>query len=119
MSPTGSHSSASAPAPARIGEDWAAATADTIERVVENVRSKTADPLQRVARLVVYGLLAAIVGVLMRVLILIAVVRGLVILLVLAWEPEVWVVYLVLGGIFSVAGLFLWKRANRPTAAKA
>ena len=116
MNPTGSVAPTAAPSPARPGDDWATTTADTIERVVDNVRSKTAEPLQKVARKVVYGLLAALVSITIAVLILIAVVRGLVILLGLVWEPEVWVVYLVLGGIFSVAGLFLWRKANRPIA---
>jgi hypothetical protein len=116
MNPTGSVSPTSAPSPARAGEDWASATADTIERVVDSVREKTAEPLQRVARTVVYGLLVALVAITIAVLVLIAVVRGLVILVGLIWEPEVWVVYLALGGIFSVAGLFLWRKANRPSA---
>ena len=115
MDPTGSVSSRSAPSPARPGDDWATTTADTIERVIDRVRSKTADPLQRAAKLVVYGLLTGLVSVTIVVLVLIALVRGLVILLDLVWEPEVWVVYLVLGGIFSVAGLFLWRKANRPS----
>ena len=44
------------------GDDWAVQTADTIERLVESVRSNTSDRLVSVARLVVFGLLAAILG---------------------------------------------------------
>lgn len=115
MSTTGSTSTRSGAVPARTGEDWVSATTDQIERVVDSVRSKTVDPLQRLARLVVYGLLAAIVGTAIVVLVLVALVRGLVILLDLVWEPEVWVVYLVLGGIFLAAGLFMWRKRNRKT----
>ena len=115
MDATGSASTRSVAVPARTGDDWATATADQIERVVDTVRSKTADPLQRVARVMVYGLLAALVGVTLAVLVLIAVVRGLVILLDLVWQPEVWVVYLVLGGIFSAVGLLLWRKRTRKT----
>lgn len=115
MSTTGSAPTRPGTVPARAGDDWATATADQIERVVDRVRSKTADPLQRLARVVVYGLLAAVVGAALLILVLIALVRGLVILLDLVWEPEVWVVYLALGGIFLAAGLFLWRKRSRKT----
>ena len=115
MNPTGSPSTRSGPVPARTGDDWATAAADQIERVVDTVRSKTADPLQRLARVIVYGLLVALVGMTVAVLVLIALIRGLVILLDLVWQPEVWVVYLALGGIFSLTGLLLWRKRTRPS----
>jgi hypothetical protein len=98
------------PKPASTGEDWAAATADAIERAVQSVRAKTADPLERVVRLVVYGLLAGIVGVAIAVLFAVAALRGLVVLIDVVWQPEVWLAYLILGGIFVVAGLLVWRR---------
>jgi len=98
------------PKPASTGEDWAAATADAIERAVQSVRAKTADPLERVVRLVVYGLLAGIVGLAIAVLLAVAALRGLVVLIDLVWRPEVWLAYLILGGIFVVAGLLVWRR---------
>jgi tetrahydromethanopterin S-methyltransferase subunit F len=91
-------------------EDWAAGAADAIERAVQSVRAKTADPLERVVRLVVYGLLAGIVGIAIGVLLAIAAFRGLVELLDLVWQPEVWLAYLILGGIFVSAGLLVWTR---------
>src|SRR5439155_23591759 len=57
------------------GDDWAVQTADTIERLVETVRSNTADRLVSVARLVVFGLLAAILGTVALVLLAIFTVR--------------------------------------------
>jgi hypothetical protein len=98
------------PKPASTGEDWAGATADAIERAVQSVRAKTADPLERVVRLVVYGLLAGIVGVAIAVLFAVAALRGLVVLIDVVWQPEVWLAYLILGGIFVVAGLLVWRR---------
>jgi hypothetical protein len=92
------------------GEDWAAATADAIERAVQSVRAKTADPLERVVRLVVYGLLAGIVGIAIAVLLAIAAVRGLVELIDVVWQREVWLAHLITGGIFVLAGLFIWTR---------
>src|SRR5215211_4050673 len=91
------------------GEDWASSTADAIERAVQSVRAKTADPLERVVRLVVYGLLAAVVGVAIAVLLAVAAVRGLVVLIDVLWQPEVWLAHLVVGGIFVLAGLLVWR----------
>jgi hypothetical protein len=92
------------------GEDWAAATADAIERAVQSVRAKTADPLERVVRLVVYGLLAGIVGIAIAVLLAIAADRALVELIDVVWQREVWLAHVILGGIFVLAGLFIWTR---------
>src|SRR3954468_2301788 len=97
--------------PARANEDWAVQTADTIERLVDSVRSNTSDRLVSVARLVVFGLLAAILGTVALVLFAIFAVR-----LMDSYIPGgVWVVYLVLGGLFTLAGLLLWQQAwKRP-----
>jgi hypothetical protein len=92
------------------GEDWAAATADAIERAVQSVRAKTADPLERVVRLLVYGLLAGIVGIAIAVLLAVAAVRGLVELIDVVWQREVWLAHLIIGGIFVIAGLLVWRR---------
>ena len=91
-------------------EDWAATTADAIDRAIQSVRAKTADPLERVAHLVVYGLLAGIVGIAVTVLLVVAAFRGLVEFLDLVWQPEVWLAYVILGGIFVIVGLLVWTR---------
>jgi vacuolar-type H+-ATPase subunit I/STV1 len=97
--------------PARVGDDWAVQTADTIERLVESVRSNTSDRLVSVARLVVFGLLAAILGTIAVVLFVIFAVR-----ILDSYIPSgVWVVYVILGVIFTALGLYLWSRAwKRP-----
>jgi drug/metabolite transporter (DMT)-like permease len=97
--------------PARGADDWAVQTADSIERLVESVRSNTSDRLVSVARLVVFGLLAAILGTIALVLFTIFGVR-----ILDSYIPGgVWVVYLILGVIFSGLGLYLWSRAwKRP-----
>jgi hypothetical protein len=96
-------------------EDWAAATADAIERAVQSVRAKTADPLERVVRLLVYGLLAGIVGIAIGVLLAAALVRGLVELTDVVWQREVWLAHLIVGGIFVLAGLLVWRRRTTKT----
>lgn len=97
--------------PARRDDDWAVQTADTIERLVETVRSNTADRLVSVARLVVFGLLAAILATIALVFLIAWIVR-----LMDSYIPSgVWVVYLLLGGLFTIAGLLLWQQAwKRP-----
>jgi hypothetical protein len=96
--------------PARAGDDWAVQTADTIEKLVETVRSNTSDRLISVTRGIVFGLLAAILAITALVIFSIIVVRVLVILLGSAWAA-----YLLLGGLFTLGGLFLWRQAwKRP-----
>lgn len=91
--------------------DWAAQTADTIERAVGSVRGKTSEPVERVARLLVYGLVAAILGAAALVLLAVAVVRA----LDVAIPGGVWSAHAVAGGIFTLGGLFLWrKRSAKP-----
>ena len=91
-------------AAARDG-DWASQTADSIDRFVETVRSNTSDRLVSVARLVVFGLLAAIMGVTALVLVAVFLIR-----FVDAYLPAgVWAAELVVGGLFTLGGLFLWQ----------
>ena len=96
---------------AGTGGDWAAQTADTIERVVGSVRGKTSEPLERVARIVVYGLVAAFLGIAAVVLLAVAVVRA----LDIAIPGEVWSAHAVAGGIFMLAGMFLWRKRSTKT----
>jgi hypothetical protein len=86
--------------------DWAAQTADTIERVIGSVRGKTSEPVERIARVVVYGLVAAFLGIAALVLLAIIIVR----VLDIAIPGQVWPAHLITGGIFTVAGLLLWRK---------
>ena len=82
--------------------DWAARTADSIERVVTTVRDRTTKPVLIAGRAVVFGLLAGIVGIAAVVLLSIAIVRVLVILTDRAWAAE-----LILGALFVIVGFVL------------
>ncbi len=98
---------ARAPAPGD-DSDWTVQAADTVERVVGAVRDKTSVPLTTVARAIVYGLVAAVMGVAALTLVAIGLVRA-----VNAYVPgEVWAAHLIVGGIFSLAGVFLLRKAN-------
>jgi len=84
--------------------DWAARTADSIERVVTTIRDRTTRPLLVAGRAIVFGLLAALVAVAAVVLVSIAVVRVVVIL-----TDRAWLAHFILGTIFVLAGFVLLK----------
>ena len=86
--------------------EWAVGALDKLDEVIAKVRSTTTERLVKVARLVVYGLLAAIMGVTALVLAVIAAVRALDELI----PGAVWSAYLPLGAIFTAAGAFLWSK---------
>ena len=96
--------------------DWTVQTADTIDRVVTTIRSKTSEPLVGLARWVVFGLLAAVVGTMALVLLAIGSVRALINSLPVG-DNRVWVAHVVVGGIFVLAGLLLFRKA-RPRDAR-
>lgn len=87
------------------GDDWTNQVADTIESVVGAVRDKTTKPVVTIARALVYGLVAAVFGVALVILLTITAVR------VLDLFLPIWAAYLLLGGIFLLAGGFLWTKA--------
>jgi hypothetical protein len=103
-----------APRPPAGHRDWTEQVADRIEAVVETVRDKTTVPITKVARAVVYGLVAGVLGVTALVLLVVAVFR---LHVYLPFGPEgrrVWISYLGTGAIFLLIGLFLWhKRTPR------
>ena len=96
--------------------DWPAQAADTIERVVGSVRDKTTGPAITVARGIVYGTFALLVGTAVAVMVAISAVRALDVYLPDAWfgEDHTWVAHALVGGLFTIAGMILWsKRSSR------
>ena len=93
-----------------VEPDWATQTADSIERVVVGLRSNTTDRLALVVRVVVYGIVAAVLGIAIAVLFSVALVRA----ADLAIPGEVWSAHLAVGGTFTLLGLFLWTRRRTP-----
>lgn len=98
--------------PPNASSDWPAQAADTIERVVGSVRDKTTGPALTVARWLVYGTFALIVGTVVAVLLAITAVRALDSYLPDAWvgDDHTWIAHLLVGAPFIVAGLFAWSR---------
>ena len=102
--------------PATTTSDWPTQAADAIERAVGTVRDNTTDRAITVARVVVYGTFAAIVGTAALVLVVIAVVRALDAYLPSSVFGDVhtWAAHLIAGSVFTLAGLLLWSRRSRP-----
>ncbi len=88
--------------------DWTVQVADTIESVVNSVRAKTTVPLETVARGLVYGILIVALGTTAMILLTIASVR------LLDYVLPIWAVYAIVGGLFTVGGLFSWRK-RRPS----
>jgi hypothetical protein len=95
--------------------DWTTDAVDALDQAVGLVRDKTVAPAQRASRALVSGLLVAFFVIVALFMIAIALFRVLVVLV-----DDVWLAYLILGGIFVLAGAFCWTlRAPRTKDANA
>ncbi len=83
--------------------DWTSDAVDTLENVVVAVRDKTVVPAQKATKAVVFGLLVGFFVLTAVFMLAIALFRVLVVL-----TGSVWASYLILGGIFVLAGAFVW-----------
>jgi hypothetical protein len=84
--------------------DWTTQAADAVEKGVVLVRDKTVVPAQQGVRYVVYGFLTAFFALTAFMLVTILGFRVLVIVV------PVWAAWLIIGGIFLIAGGFCWTR---------
>ena len=86
---------------------------DTVDTVVATVHDKAVRPAIVAARAVVFGVIISVVAVAVVILLCIAFVR-------LAtdyfFDDKVWISYLVLGGLFCLAGAFGYSRRGAPTS---
>jgi hypothetical protein len=89
--------------------DWPAQAADRVVGLVDSVRNKTTVPLTTAARGVVYGLLAAVMGIAVVLFLAITSVRVLNVYL----PGDVWAAHLVVGTLFTLVGFFLWSKRRR------
>jgi tetrahydromethanopterin S-methyltransferase subunit F len=104
------------PAPASSGgkglipPEWSAQAADTVVDAIGKVRDKATRPAQIAARAVVYGLIAAVIGVIAVVLLIVVLLR-----MFNNWVPgQLWIAYAGLAVVFLLGGLLCLKRANQP-----
>ena len=96
------------------GDDWPAQAAEAIERVVGSVRDKTTGPAITVARGVVYGTLALLIGAMVGVLLAVAAIRILDVYLPSAvfGDEHVWAAHGLVGLAFTLAGMLLWSKRS-------
>lgn len=93
-------------------DDWSARATSTIVGYVDTIRGATTGKALVASRLAVYGVAAALVGVVMLILLLILMVRFLVVVTGY-WEyvgdGGVWLAYWILGALFLAAGAWIWR----------
>ena len=97
--------------------NWATETTDKLVSLIDSFRMQTTQKVVYAARGAVFGLLAAILGVLIVFILVIGSMRGLQALLALAvdWDQAVYLSYFVVGGILSVIGIVLFHKRNAAT----
>lgn len=83
--------------------DWTTDAVDALDKAVGLVRDKTVVPAQNASRAVVFGLLVAFFVIVAVFMLAIALFRVLVVIV-----GDVWLAYLILGGIFVLGGAFCW-----------
>ena len=93
---------------------WATEITDRIVTFIDQVRSQTTTKVVYAARGVVFGLIAAILGTFILIIVLVGAMRGLQSLLALgmSWEQAVYVSYFIVGGVMTIAGLVLFRMRN-------
>lgn len=94
--------------------NWATETTDLVVSYIDLVRTKTTQNLVYAARGVVFGLIAVIVGTFALTVAVVMLMRGLQSLLELAttWERAVYLSYFIVGAVFSIAGVVLFRKRN-------
>lgn len=97
-----------------IDTDWPAQAADAIERAVGSVRDKTTGPAITIARGIVYGTFALLIGTMVGVLLAVASVRLLDAYLPSAvfGDEHVWAAHGVVGLVFTLVGMVLWSKRS-------
>lgn len=94
--------------------NWADTTTEQVVKLVDNVKAKTTKPAVMVARGLVFGLLAAFLGLFALVILLIGATRALQVLLELITTQgrSVYISYFVVGGALTLVGAVLFKKRN-------
>ena len=99
--------------------NWASDVADTIERLVGNVRDKATLKVVTLVRALVFGLLIAVVGLAVVVLVLIVSVRLLQALVRFPTRADhasaVWISYLVMSALLFAGGAFAMRKRSTST----
>ena len=89
--------------------DWPAQATSTIVGLVDNVKYKTTRPATMATRGLVYGIVILALGVPAVIMLLVGIIH-LLNQAAVSVGLGVWLVYLVLGLIFTIAGWVLWRK---------
>ena len=92
------------------GGDWVTQIVSLVDRTVGTVRDKTTRPVATIARTLVWGLMAALLGLVALVLLLIAADR----VIVIVTGHRAYLAHLALGIILVAAGLVLMRKRHAP-----
>ena len=90
--------------------DWAQQGTNKVIDLVDNVRTKTAGPAINISRKVVYGLVAGVLALFMLPLVIIFLIR------LLESALDIWMIYMILGVLFTVGGMLIWRMRPRGVA---
>lgn len=98
--------------------NWATDVTEQITTFVGSVRDRTTNNAIKAVRGVVFGLLGIFLGFVAIVLLLIIATRGLQSLLdiFVTWDKAVYLSYFIVGGILTLAGLFLMSKRQSKSA---
>ncbi len=108
----GAAGSDSTPMGAGHGRDWPSQAAGKVEEAVSLVRDRAVRPITKGVRYLIFAVLAGAVALLLLVLLAVFALRVLD-TEVPVFRTRVWASYLVLAGIFWVAGLLLTRMRHR------
>lgn len=89
--------------------DWPQQATETIVGLVDNVKHKTTEPATKAVRGIVYGIVILILGVPAVIMFLVGIVH-LFSQIANSVGLGVWVVYLILGLIFTILGWLAWRK---------
>lgn len=98
--------------------NWATDLTEQITTFIGNVRDKTTNNAIKIVRGVVYGLMGLLLGLVAIVLLLIMATRGLQALLdlLVSRDTAVYLSYFIVGGILTLAGMFLMTKRHATDA---
>lgn len=114
LTPIHGDSSAAAenPVVAKVTDpDLATKAADMVDSVVDVVRNRVVSPIERAATYVILAIFSLFAGSVLLILLCVGLFRLLMMLLnIIPGGPHEWAAYLIMGGIFLAAGMFMMRK---------
>ena len=96
--------------------NWSNEVLDLLDKGIDVVRDNATTRAKTVLLGLVYGIVIGIAGIAAALILVILLLRGLQLLLSIPFSQTtaVWTSYLILGGLFTLVGLFLFHRSHQP-----